>query len=71
MQSRRSLGVALIVLGVLANNYAYLHDVILDSAYGAIILGWKSVAAIVVAVALIAVGVIVAARATDTESGES
>ncbi len=40
MLKDKRLGLALIINGVLANNYVYLHDLILDKHEGAILLGW-------------------------------
>ncbi len=39
MLKDKRLGLALIIVGVLANNYVYLHDLILDKHEGAILLG--------------------------------
>ena len=35
--ANRTLGLAFIIIGVLANNYVYLHDIVLDKHAGAII----------------------------------
>ncbi len=41
MLKDKRLGLALIIVGVLANNYVYLHDLILDKHEGAILLGLR------------------------------
>ena len=42
MIKHQALAVGLIVVGVLANNYIYLHDIVLDKHFGAIFLGRAS-----------------------------
>ena len=39
MLKDKRLGLVLIIIGVLANNYVYLHDLILDKHEGLINLG--------------------------------
>ena len=60
-KSRRS-GLVLLLIGVLINNYAYLHDIVWQRHEGYIYLGWKSVLAIVVGLAAIAIGAWLACR---------
>ncbi len=69
MERKKMLGYALIVIGVLANNYVYVHDLVMDKHDGAIILGWQSVVAIVVTLVVVAVGLIVAWRAEAEAEG--
>ncbi len=62
-------GVALIVVGVVANNYIYFHDLVLDKHQGAILLGWPSYIGIIVSLAVIAVGAVMVVRAGETKAG--
>ncbi len=59
MLKNKTLGLVLVILGVLANNYVYLHDLILDKHEGAILLHWKSETAIVATLVVVAIGVII------------
>ncbi len=59
MLKNQTLGLVLVILGVLANNYVYLHDLILDKHGGAILLQWKSQTAIVATLVVVAIGVII------------
>ena len=68
MTRRMQLGVALIVAGVLANNYIFFHDLIFDKHAGAIYLGWRSYLALVVALAAVAAGLVMLLR-TDAPHG--
>ncbi len=56
MERKKKLGWALVVLGVLANNYVYLHDIVTDGHDGVLFLGWKAVAAIILTLIVVAVG---------------
>ena len=69
MEQKKMLGYALVVVGVLANNYVYVHDLVLDKHDGAIILGWQSVVAIVVTLVVVAVGLIMTWRAAAEAEG--
>ncbi len=69
MERKKMLGYALVVVGVLANNYVYVHDLVMDKHDGAIILGWQSVVAIVVTLVVVAVGLILAWRAEAETEG--
>ncbi len=62
-------GVALIVVGVVANNYIYFHDLVFDKHQGAILLGWRSYIGIIVSLAVIAVGAVMVVRAGETKAG--
>ncbi len=58
----KRLGLALIIFGVLANNYVYLNDLILAKYVDQvnwIFFGWLAVIGAVVAVVVIAIGVII------------
>ena len=69
MEQKKTLGYALVVVGVLANNYVYVHDLVTDKHDGMIFLGWQSVVAIVVTLVVVAVGLIVAWRAEAEAEG--
>ena len=56
MSGNMKTGAVLVVVGVLANNYIYLHDLVVHNYYGTINLGPKSYAAIAVSLAVIAYG---------------
>jgi hypothetical protein len=56
-------GLAIIVIGVLANNYVYFHDVVTNGHGGAIHLGSKALVAIIVTLVVIAIGLAIAWRA--------
>ncbi len=62
-------GVALIVVGVVANNYIYFHDLVFDKHQGAIQLGWWSYSGIIVCLAVIAVGAVMVVRKGETTAG--
>ena len=53
----KKTAIAAIVVGVLANNYIYLHDLILQKHEGFIALGPKSTIGIAISVIVILVGV--------------
>lgn len=69
MTKKRSLGVVLVILGVLVNNYAYLTDIVGNSNEGLIYVGWHGTLAILAGLASIAAGVIVLLRAASNGSG--
>ncbi len=60
--ANRTLGLAFIIIGVLANNYVYLHDLILDKHAGAIHLGWPSWVGIGVTLLVVAFGIFILVR---------
>ena len=65
MPERRTLGVALIIMGVLANNYVYLHDLILGTYpyyENAIVLGRIAVVLIIATLVVTAVGLWIVMR---------
>ncbi len=66
----KELGLALIIIGVLANNYVYLHDLVLDKHDGAILLGWPSWVGIVVTGIVIAIGMVILLRSQASDTAE-
>jgi hypothetical protein len=62
MLGNRKLGWMLVVIGVLANNYVYLHDIVTNGHGGAILLGWHAGVAIGMSLAVIALGLAMAWR---------
>ena len=69
MERKKMLGWALVVIGVLANNYVYLHDLVTDKHDGAIFLGWRAAIAIILTLVVVAVGLVVAWRAAVETKG--
>ncbi len=63
MERKKMLGWGLVVIGVLANNYVYLHDLVFDKHDGAILLGWPAAIAIILTLIVVAVGLALAWRA--------
>ncbi len=70
MLEDKRLGLALIIIGVLANNYVYLHDLILDKHEGTILLGQRGWIGIVVTLIVIAGGVVILLRSQANDVGE-
>ncbi len=62
MLKDKRLGLALIIVGVLANNYVYFHDLILDKHEGAILLGLRGWIGIAVTLIVIAGGMVILLR---------
>ena len=74
MFQNRQLGAALIIIGVLANNYVYLHDlilgkykqyegaIILGQYENAIVLGWLAALLIIASLVVTAVGLMIVMR---------
>jgi hypothetical protein len=65
MFQNQKLGAALIILGVLANNYVYLHDLIFgtyEEFEGAIVLGRVAAILIIACLAVTAVGLMIVMR---------
>ncbi len=60
--ANRTLGLAFIIIGVLANNYVYLHDIVLDKHAGAINLGWPSWVGVGVTLLVVAFGIFILVR---------
>ncbi len=69
MERKKMLGWALVVIGVLANNYVYLHDLVFNKHDGAIILGSKAAIAIILTLVVVAVGLVMAWRAEAKAEG--
>ena len=67
MMRNKMFGLALIVIGVLANNYVYMHDIVTDGHGGAILLGRNAIVAIIVTLIVIAIGLAIVWRA-ETEA---
>ena len=70
MLKDKRLGLVLIIAGVLANNYVYLHDLVLDKHEGAILLGWISGVGVIVTYVVIAIGVVILLRAQANDASE-
>lgn len=68
MAKNRSLGVVLIILGVLINNYAYVTDIVGNSHEGLIYMGSRGIAAAVLGLLAIAFGVVSLLRATNSDA---
>ena len=66
MSKNRTVGLVLIIVGVVANNYVYLHDILFDKHAGVIYMGWKSLLAAAATLVVIALGVLVLARSRAT-----
>ena len=69
MERNKMVGYALVVIGVLANNYVYLHDLVFDKHDGMIFLGWQAGVAIVLTLVVVAVGLFVVWRAEAEAEG--
>jgi len=67
MAKSRSLGVVLIILGVLVNNYAYVTDIVGNSHEGLIYMGSRGVIAAVLGLLAIALGVVSLIRASNND----
>lgn len=52
----RELGITVLLLGVVALNYVYLHDMIWQKHDGFIVLGWKNFLGVMVSTAVLLVG---------------
>ncbi len=68
MLKDKRLGLALIIVGVLANNYVYLHDLVVGM--DAIDLGPRGVIGIIVTLAVIAIGMVILLRSQASDAGE-
>ncbi len=68
MLKDKRLGLALIIIGILANNYVYLHDLVVGM--DAILLGPRGVIGIVVTLAVIAIGMVILLRSQASDAGE-
>ena len=70
MLKDKRFGLELIIVGVLLNNYVYLHDLILDKHEGAILLGPGEWIVIVLALIVIADGVVIVLRSQASSVAE-
>ena len=70
MLKDKRFGLKLIIVGVLLNNYVYLNDLILDKHEGAILLGPGEWIAIVLALIVIADGVVIVLRSQASSVAE-
>jgi len=70
MANNRSLGVVLIILGVVVNNFAYVTDIVGNSHEGLIYLGPRGIAAAVLGLLAIALGVLCLLRASRMDVAE-
>ncbi len=68
MLKDKRLGLALIIIGVLANNYVYLHDLVVGM--DAIDLGPRGVIGIIVTLVVIAGGVVILLRPQASDAAE-
>jgi hypothetical protein len=64
----KSLGVVLIILGVLVNNYAYVTDIVGNSHEGLIYMGSRGIVAAVLGLLAIALGVVSLIRAANGDA---
>ena len=67
MAKSRSLGVVLIILGVLVNNYAYVTDIVGNSYEGLIYMGSRGIVAAILGLLAIALGVVSLIRAANSD----
>jgi hypothetical protein len=68
MAKSRSLGVVLIILGVLVNNYAYVTDIVGNSHEGLIYMGSRGIVAAILGLLAIALGVVSLIRAVNSDA---
>ena len=68
MLEDKRLGLALIIIGVLANNYVYLHDLVVGM--DAILLGPRGVTGIIVTLVVIATGMVILLRSQASDTAE-
>ena len=70
MLKDKRFGLKLIIVGVLVNNYVYLNDLILDKHEGAILLGPGEWIGIILALIVIADGVVIVLRSQASSVAE-
>ncbi len=68
MLKDKRLGLALIIIGILANNYVYLHDLVVGM--DAILLGPRGVIGIIVTLVVIATGMVILLRSQASGTTE-
>ncbi|MCH7540665.1 MAG: hypothetical protein IH999_09770 [Proteobacteria bacterium] len=71
MDKSRTWGLVVVIIGVLTNNYVYLHDLILDRHEGMILLGWKAGIGIIVTLAVIFIGLVLLLRSPAGEAAKA
>ncbi len=69
MVKNRGLALIIIVVGVLANNFVYLQDLWFGQAVMSLD-SWKAYVAIIISLAIIAVGLVLVARADGAKPGD-
>ncbi len=69
MGKNRGLALIIIVVGVLANNFVYVQDLWFGQAVISLD-SWKAYVAIIISVAIIAVGLFLIARADGAKPGD-
>ena len=57
MTPRIAVGGMLFVVGLVLNNYGYLHDLVWVKHGGAIFMGWRTYLMVIAGIAIMAVGV--------------
>jgi hypothetical protein len=62
MNKKTGWGLLLILVGVVLNNYAYLHDIVTEKHDGYVYVGSRAVVAVLVSLVVIAIGAWLAAR---------
>ncbi len=67
MLKKKTVSLALVIIGILANNYVYLHDLVIDNHDGFISLGWYSWVGIVATLIVIAIGIVNLVRSEANE----
>ena len=67
MLKNQALGLILIAVGVIANNYVYWHDIIVGKHQGLAYLGTASIVAVILSIVVIFIGVLLVVRAPGRE----
>ena len=70
MLKKKTVSLALVIIGILANNYVYLHDLVIDNHDGFISLGWYSWVGIVATLIVIAIGIVNLVRSEASDASE-
>ena len=70
MLENRNLGAALVVIGVLANNYIYLHDLFMGTHQGMIELGWVAGLGVIITIGVTALGLYMLMRSRESSTAE-
>ncbi len=69
MGKNRGIALIIIIVGVLANNFVYLQDLWFGQAVISLD-SWKAYLAIIISLAIIAVGLVLVARADGAKPGD-